>query len=283
MMSKKSEIIDMIFRLPPMDNEVAIDSLCIECLRVFNGSVNFSDEEYISQYRRTLFSSLRQIDSDHVRNGGLQTFEYFENKGLRVRWRTQSASDRRLKRKIERRAAAISWINDLKDDRDYEFLGGLIMKKLGATKLHVTPRGNEFGIDFLAITPAFSRSNIFLSADRGVRIVGQAKYYSHPVPREKIQAFNDVMNSIRSNKQELTGVLPAWFRSSPAPLIGCFVAHNGYQSGARTSAEQNGYLLFDTRGAGEVISCVGKLDHIHSAADLNRYLWTELKTIKDEV
>jgi hypothetical protein len=278
----RTDVVDMIFRLPPMNNEVAIDSLCINAIMKSNGKVTLADEEYVSKYKKTLFSKLRDCDYEHVRQGGLQTFEYLERSGLRVRWIIHSDFDRRLKQKIERRAAAISWINDLNSDRNFEYMGGLLMKKLGASQVHVTPKGNEFGIDFLAIAPAFSRSNIFLSAERGVRVVGQAKYYSSAVSREKIQAFNDVMNSIRNNKAELTSVLPAWFRSSPAPLIGCFLAHSGYQSGARTSAEQNGYLLFDTRSAGEVLTCVGKMDHIRSENEVSKHLWNELKTIRGE-
>ncbi len=282
MSSTKGEIINAVFRLPPAEGEIAIDALCLRAVKKLKGRVTISDEEYVSRFKKALYSALKDSDLQHSDRGGIPTFEYTDNILLRLRWNILSLTDRRHRAKMERRAAAIDWIDGLKDDRHYEFLGGLLMRKLGASRVHVTPKGNEFGIDFLAITPAFSRSGMFLSKGRGVRIVGQSKYYSHPVVREKIQAFNDVMNSIRNNKEELINVLPPWFRSSPAPLIGCFVAHSGYQIGARRSAEQNGYLLLDTRAAGEIVSCVGKMDHLRSEDDVIRHLWEEIAALQSD-
>ncbi|MBK4216149.1 restriction endonuclease [Paracoccus caeni] len=265
-----------VFRLPPSEGEITIDALCLRALKKLKGQVTIADEEYISRFKKALYSALKESDHQHVACGGISTFEYTNSILLKLRWNIQSLTDRRHRAKLERRAVAIDWIDRLKDDRHYEYLGGLLMRKLGASRIHVTPKGNEFGIDFLAIAPAFSRSGMFLSKGRGIRIVGQSKYYNHPVARDKIQAFNDVMNSIRNNKEELIRVLPSWFRSSPAPLLGCFVAHSGYQSGARKSAEQNGYLLLDTRAAGEIVSCVGKMDHLREEDDVIRHLWEEI-------
>ncbi|MDG3041217.1 restriction endonuclease [Roseicyclus marinus] len=280
MSSMKGAIVNAVFRLPPTEGEIAIDALCLRALKKLNGRVTLSDEEYISRFKKTLYSALKESDLQHSDQGGMPTFEYTDNTLLKLRWNILSHTDRRQRAKMERRAAAIDWIDGLKDDRHYEYLGGLLMRKLGASRIHVTPKGNEFGIDFLAIAPAFSRSGMFLSKGRGVRIVGQSKYYSQPVTRDKVQAFNDVMNSIRNNKEELINVLPSWFRNSPAPLIGCFVAHSGYQSGARKSAEQNGYLLLDTRAAGEIVSCVGKMDHLRNEADVIRHLWEEIAALQ---
>ncbi|MCD2176794.1 restriction endonuclease [Rhizobium sp. C1] len=244
------------------------------------GKTSIRDEEFVAKFRKALFSDLRVYDLEHIGFGGLPTFSYIERPSLRVKWIIDDDQDRRRLQKLRNRSFAIDWIESLENDRNFEFLGGLLMRKLGASRVHITPPGNEFGIDFLAIVPAFSKSKLFISGGRGVRIVGQSKYYKSAVAREKIQSFNDCMTSIRNNREELTRIIPAWFRNCSAPLMGCFVAHSGYQQGARVNAEQNGHILLDTRAASEILISIERMDHVKDNADLSRQLWHELRAIE---
>lgn len=277
----RPEIIKAIFRLPPSDGEFSIESLCLNAISHVHGSVSMDDRVFVSRFEKSLFSDLMKYDHEHWGIGGTLTFTYIEKPSLRLRWAFDDSQDRRRRQKLRHRSFAINWIESLQNDRNYEYLGGLLMRKLGASRIHITPPGNEFGIDFLAIVPAFSRSQLFISSSRGVKIVGQSKYYSTAVARGNIQAFNDCLSSIRNNREELTKIIPAWFRNWSAPLMGCFLAHNGYQHGARTIAMQNGHILLDTRAASEILVGVEKLDHIKDGAHLSKYLWVELKSIEN--
>ncbi|MCL4066702.1 restriction endonuclease [Pseudomonas sp. GX19020] len=277
---KRPEIIRSVFSLPPVEGEFSIDALCLMAIEKSLGHFTIDHEEKVSKCRKSLYSDLKMADYDHHASGGILSFSYTDERFHKLRWNTSSKGDKRIGKKIRDRSAAVSWIESLNDCRDYEYLGGLPMKKLGASKVFVTPAGNEFGIDFLAIVPAFSKSDIFMSKSKGTRVVGQSKLYRSAVTRDKIQSFNDVMSSIRNNKAELIDILPAWFRSSNAPIVGFFVAHSGYQSGARISAEQNGYTLIDSLCASEIISCCGKMDHVKNAIDLDSYLWLEIAKLR---
>lgn len=275
----RSSIVRRVFYLEPREGEVSIEHLCLEAIKELRGRITLQDQEWVSKFRKSLFSDLRDYDSSHTRNGGLNTFQFLEKPSLRVSWLIYDPMDRRRRLKLLKRSFALEWIESLSDDRHYEFLGGLLMRRLGASDVYVTPKGNEFGIDFVACVPAFSRSDLFISGSRGVRIVGQCKFYQSAMAREKVQSFSDCMNSIRSNKHELLSILPAWFRNHPAPLVGCFLAHSGYQDGARVAAEQNGYILFDSRAASEILVTAAKLDKIATKADLHKLLWGELQRL----
>lgn len=274
----RPEIVKAILRLLPEDNEYTIESLSFRAWARSVRVPTIEDQEFISRFRKSIFGDLQAADIRHRETGGLPTFDFFPERELRVRWRIYSDDDRYRKLKLLGCSLALNWIDGL-DDRDYEFLGALLMKRLGAQRIHVTPRGNEFGIDFLALVPAFSRSNLFVSGAQGLRIVGQAKCYASAVPREKIQAFNDTLTNIRNNKAELIDLIPPWFRSHRSPILGLFVAHSGYQEGARICAGQNGYILFDTRCASEVLACSSDFTLFQSDDHFTRSLWGELHSI----
>lgn len=271
-------LVQSILRLLPDKAEYTIESLSLRAWAQSTRKPNIEDQEFVSRFRRSIFNDLQAADIKHREAGGLPTFEFFPERELRVRWGISNVDDRYRELKLVGTSLALNWIDGL-DERDYEFLGALLMRRLGAQRIHVTPRGNEFGIDFLALVPAFSRSRLFVSGAQGLRIVGQAKYYSSAVPREKIQAFNDTMTNIRNNKGEMIDLIPAWFRSHRSPVLGLFVAHSGYQEGARICAGQNGYILFDTRCASEVLACTSDFNLFRKGDHFSRSLWSDLNNI----
>jgi hypothetical protein len=147
--------------------------------------------------------------------------------------------------------------------------------------VHVTPQRNEFGIDFLAIVPAYSNSKVFVSGSRGVRIVGQSKKYNSPVNRGELQKFNDTLNSVRNNKAELLDIIPPWFRGSATPIMSCFVAHAGFQSGGRDIGRQNGHILLDTLELAEIIYQPKSHSFLQMDTEIEKTLWLGLSSISN--
>ncbi len=98
-------------------------------------------------------------------------------------WLDASSKSSKHRERLKRRACVARWLDDL-GDRPYEFASAYAMQVLGASRVHVTPAGSEFGIDFLALIPAYTRSPAFLSGLSGLRVVGQSKKYNSAVTLE---------------------------------------------------------------------------------------------------
>lgn len=274
-MSQRSDYIDKILQLVPRDGEHCIDRLALLTITDRDLVPSLAQQEYVSKYRRSLFNTLLKRQEEVVKKGGMKTFEVTDRRFFKLSWILTEAGLNWRRQWLAQRAFVYEWISSI-SDRDYEKLGGVLMQRLGATRVHITPSGNEYGIDFLAIVPAYSRSSLFVSGGRGLRIVGQSKLYKTAVQREKIQAFNDTMSSIRNNRSEMLCIIPAWFRSSDAPMLGCFIAHSGYQSGAQIMAEQNGHILLDSMSLSEILGRKKNSDKVHGKADVQKELWIEI-------
>lgn len=271
--------------MPPDAKTRSIVEMSREALEVFYGGVERGHEEFISRFRRSILNELLKFDELHSKRGGSRSFVCVDTSKLLVRWHKDILDDPRALQKLRNRSRIYLWMRDL-DDRQYECFGAALMQSLGATKVHLTPRGNEFGIDFLALVPAYSRSELFVSGSRGIRVVGQSKLYKSKVPRDSIQAFNNLMDSIRHNRHEIRSIIPAWFRNSPAPLIGLWAAHRGYQEGARIISEQNGYILLDTLMMAEIFGSSKSLQGVCNSSEMDRMMWsclTEFEALGEKV
>ena len=261
--------------MPPDAKTRSIGELSREALTNFYGSAEREHEEFIGRFRKAILNELIAFDEFHHKRGGSRSFVCVDSSKLLVRWRNELLEDPRALQRLRNRSRIYLWMRDL-DDRQYECFGAALMQSLGATKVHLTPRGDEFGIDFLALVPAYSRSDLFVSGARGVRIVGQSKLYKSKVSRDSIQSFNSLMDSIRHNRHEIRSIIPAWFRNSPAPLIGLWAAHRGYQEGARIISEQNGYILLDTLMMAEIFGSSKSLQGVSTYAELDRIMWSHV-------
>ena len=175
-------------------------------------------------------------------------------------------------RRAQLRSRTLRWLTQL-SDRQYEFASGKAMESLGSNRVRVTAGGNEYGMDFLAIVPAFSINPLFLSKVRGIRIIGQAKKYSDPVSRDKIQSFNDCVSAVKYGNGQAGRVLPAWFLASDLPILGCYVAHSGFQAGARKLANEMGHILLDSVGLAEIIANPRSFDIGENLESIERTLW----------
>lgn len=252
-MSEVGTVVEAIFRLRPREGSFSSTALALLAYEKLNGTApTIRQQEFAYRSRRNIYNHLLQRNDALVRLGGLSTFEVGAG-DLQVSWSKGSSIKPKHTEWLRLRSVIADWLHGL-DDTGYELAAGVLMQSLGASRVHVTPHGNDFGIDFLAIIPAHCSSELFVSGSKGVRIVGQSKKYNSAVAREKIQAFNSIMSSVRDNKHELIAVIPGWFRGSSSPLLSCYVAHSGFQSGSSTMAGQHGHVMLDTLQMAEILA-----------------------------
>ena len=260
------DIVEAIFLLHPRPGHFSIESLAQLAIAERGRAATFEEEIAISETRKSLYNGLLQRQEEIAKSGGLRSFDIASSAQLRLLWINSSTSDRRHWHKLVLRSCVARWLHGL-DDRSYEFASGLAMQVLGAELVHITPRGKDYGIDFLALVPAYTRSGVFMSGTKGIRIVGQSKKFNSPVPREKIQAFDSCLTDIRHDAFHMTTMLPTWFRSSASRIVSCFIAHAGLQSGGMRMSQKLGYVVLDTMALAEIISTLGLR---HQRAELTR-------------
>ncbi len=167
-------------------------------------------------------------------------------------------ADPRPKQKIKARLLAarpsiLSTIDGL-SPRRYEALGCYVARLLGAERYHLTPSGNEGGIDFMAVIRFHTASHIFSGIGREVRLVGQAKKYDSKVQVGHIDAFITTLENIRKRSSRVDSVIPPWFHAQTGPILGWVIGHSGFQSGACSEAQKHGIILSDSRDLAEIIT-----------------------------
>lgn len=256
---------------------MAVEALALAAVSLKSGTASLEDERLAQRQRRSLFNAVLRRQDGLVRRGSFKTFEVEDAHSLRLRWATVG-NDPLKKVRIALRATAANWLDEL-TDRQYEFAGGLMLQILGASDVHVTPHGSEFGVDFFGRVPAYSKSPLFISGADGVRVVGQAKQYAGPVTREKIQAFNNCLDSIRHNRGELNTIIPPWFRASKAPIVGCFISHVGFQDGAEQMCSQNGYVMLDSLHMAEMLADPKRFAFKTDTVEVERVLWEGIRRL----
>jgi hypothetical protein len=143
---------------------------------------------------------------------------------------------------------------DTINDREYEALCCIVLKNLGANNVLLTPPGNEGGIDFVG-TIKFSQNAHFLFGINGpIRIIGQSKFYGQKVTVKDIKEFDSTINDVQRLSPKVNSVLPNWFKQEKGPIIGWFIAHSSFQSGANDRAKNFGFINSNTRDLVEVLT-----------------------------
>ena len=184
-----------------------------------------------------------------------------ERRQFRPYWSTVDETDPDsiiLSNKLKSRPYLFQQIS-LLDDRQYEALGSVTCKLLGASKTHLTVPKGDGGIDFFAVLRMRGTSHVLHSPLSALRIVGQSKKYTTPVNLEKVDSFRAVLNDIRCRSERAVRVLPTWFSQYRGPIAGWMMGHRGFQSGAIAKARAEGLLLSDSRDLAEIIAYSSKL------------------------
>lgn len=157
----------------------------------------------------------------------------------------------RLSSRVSYRPLLLRSINSY-DSRLYEAFSCLSCYANGASKVFLTPPGNEDGIDFFALFHSRSRVGN-LTRFESLRVVGQAKKYISPVSIDKVREFRSVMDDIRHRALHVTEHVPSAFYSHEGPIVGWITGHSGFQSGALERARESGILLYDSRSLVEMV------------------------------
>ena len=256
--SKRAKILNWFIRSELPLGVNAFDDLASLAVRDSLSVDQLQADTYAYKNRRSLWNYFsRQRDLE--RKKGIYPVAYIVDSYARRIESAPSLIFRRADKKSIRISGRLAMRSDIYQkistltDRVYEALCCLACQSLGASKIHLTPPGNEGGIDFLALVenkrgfPKCSGLNKF-------RIVGQAKKYAGPVQVGGVRDFNDTVADVRRLSPTVKGHLPSWFRESSTPIIGWLVGHNGFQSGSESKARMNGIMLLDSQVITEIIA-----------------------------
>jgi hypothetical protein len=215
-------------------------------------------EAFAKSRERRIWNQVIKIVDEENRKGLYPTFEILDPSRFELSWfAAGKATDSKRVRLMKMRLAHRGEILDVIDGvaaREYEALGCVICRFAGASKWYLTPANSDWGIDFLALVPAFGRSHIFPLRGRQIRVVGQSKKWADPVPREKLELLVNKAEDIRRRNSELLSILPDWFISADGPIVGCMLSHRGAQSGAWDYAQSHGVVIANSRDLAEIVS-----------------------------
>ena len=200
---------------------------------------------------------LKEQESDNQR-GVSRAFEILDPMARTLRWcplpsPSPSMKARRTAR-LRHRPAMLSMIDTL-NDREYEALACVSLRLVGAIETHLTPPGNEGGVDFFALLPSPGRCHLFSGGHHPLRIVGQSKKYGSALEAGEFKEFLTTMEEVKHGGQPKTEkIVPSWFRAVYGPIIGLVIAHSGFQSGATTRARQHGILTAESLDMAEIVA-----------------------------
>lgn len=149
---------------------------------------------------------------------------------------------------------------DAMTDREYEALACVACSAIGSLRTHLTPPGNEGGIDFFATLSIKTRTHVLSAAGTEIRIVGQCKKYALPVGVDKLEQFITTMQNVRHRSERVRRHIPTWFDESRGPILGWVMSHSAFQTGAADEAKNHGIVLSDTLDLAELV-CLSDTFH----------------------
>ncbi len=156
--------------------------------------------------------------------------------------------------RVQDRPAILRMIYDL-TDREYEAMSCVLLEALGATRVNVTRKGTEGGIDAFGLIEHARASHLLGSIHHPLRVVVQSKMWSNPIGPDAMKVFLQTLHEVREGGQPQTNaIVPSWFKEARGAMIGLIVSHKGFQSGADSRARSQGILIADSIDVAEVIA-----------------------------
>lgn len=254
-MSDKSKILKYFSR-KDFDEEIHIfDDLLRRAVEIVLMKNSDDLDRYVELNSNRYWNAILKLNQSDRENGIVPIFNIEDELLKKVSWFMRS-TDKIEKKKLyllRARTSILRTIDNL-SDRHYEALGCVTCKLLGAQKVLLTPPGNEAGIDFVAAINFAEKSHYFFGINGPLRIIGQCKKYNSAVQVNAIKEFNATLIDVYSLTEKMRKVLPDWFLTSKGPIIGWFIGHEGFQSGALSRARNYGIVTSDSRDVAEVIS-----------------------------
>jgi hypothetical protein len=145
-------------------------------------------------------------------------------------------------------------------DRQYEAISCVLLEALGATKVNLTPRGGDGGIDAYGLIERSYSSHLLGSTHHPIRVVVQSKKYKTAMSVDKMKEFLQTLTELKNGGQHPSSeTVPNWFIAARGPIISLAICHSGFQSGADTRARTHGIIAADSVDVAEVIALRGTL------------------------
>jgi hypothetical protein len=280
-MVERKTIIDRLFRLTPRTGVTNIVELSQLTIREFGEACTLADEEFIFRYRRSIWNSLFELQDKMIHVGIDPYFHSVDQTRYLLRWNLCDGLSSKKKWQARNRAKILRLLYSL-NDRQYEYACGLACKLSGGMRVAVTPKGGEFGIDFVALLPAYGGAKAICAGVNGLRIVGQAKMYNSPVPREKVQALTSVITSVKERRPEIVSILPGWFFTSKSPIIGWIVGHSGFQSGSIQYGGDHGIVLSDSIELADMLTIPKCFSYSNNESEIEEKFKESLKLFAND-
>lgn len=144
---------------------------------------------------------------------------------------------------------------DALSDREYEAMACVLLEALGATRVNLTRRGTDGGIDAFGLIGHSRASHLLGSVQHPLRIVVQAKMYQSKLGPDAMKVFLQTLHELKEGGQPKTNaIVPGWFKEARGPIIGMVLSHRGFQSGADSRARSQGIVTADSMDVAEVIA-----------------------------
>lgn len=257
MVSESERITRWFYRSVFPSGALRFDDLLLVAARAVLAKSQMQAEAYVQAHASRLWGHLLSriaIDHDQRRS---PLFVVLDEVSRKLAWLPSNPSfaDRPKERhKAIRSAARPSVVQaiDLLSDRQYEALGCVACGLIGATRVFLTPPGNEGGIDFFALVDSPARCHLFHGGYRPFRIVGQSKKYGERVSVDRVKELIETIEEVKNLNPRVERLVPTWFRLSQGPVVGWLIAHNGAQTGAWQKARDHGIVICDSIDLAEI-------------------------------
>jgi hypothetical protein len=285
MSSNKKIFFDWLYRSQFRDEILFFDDILGEAAVKCFGMDSLSAEAFVTGAKVRFWNWTIQCCEADRKLGLTPIFDIIDKESRKVIWLPYSAKlGRRESLKLSSRPRILREIDKV-NDRQYEALACVVGRLLGATKWHLTPKGNEGGIDIFLAIPRPQLDHIFGGTHVPLRIIGQTKQYNAPVQVGAIREFITAISDVRSTSYKLRKIVPPWFYGSQGPVIGWFVAHSGLQDGAQDICKNHGIIYSSSVDLAEIAAYSRGLPEFEApsrrAAHLRTYIDRILKEFDD--
>ena len=278
-MRNKNNIIKSIF-YSITDGE--FEQNLITALETVNKYDRIKSEYEANRYCSNLWHLFKNFNQSFVSKGIYPYYEITDDTLFKYRlFHSEQLTDTKksiiLKNKLKRRFEIKKFIDEL-SWREYESVGCYISQLCGANNnyIHLTPSGNERGIDFLSIIPAYGKFHLFPNHYKRIKLIGQSKKWDSSTPRERVSLMNDSIENIRRKNSDVLELIPDWFLTENGSYQGIIFSHSGYQSGALDLAREYGIITADSFDLTEIISL--KYDLTYDIDKITKELENGIKT-----
>ncbi|MGV9102891.1 MAG: hypothetical protein ACOC3C_02090 [Candidatus Thorarchaeota archaeon] len=225
------------------------DDLLLDAAFSVLGKAPMDAHAFVHRNANMYWTKVVERMQEEARLGRTPLFDIVDRSSRRIAWPPARYSlghkNKRVFRRLFNRPEALQAIDAL-TDRQYETFPCLLVEVAGRNLHHLTPHGDEWGVDFFATVRNPSQLSVFDGYRVPIRIVGQCKKYNSPLQVGAVKEFSRTLDGLRNRKRELEKHVPAWFRASSGPIFPWIICHSGFQSGARSLAQDEGMVASDS-------------------------------------